>query len=195
MRRWILAILFVHPLGAQSLTDHRELAAIYAADQTDRAPGALDGLTQSVRDSVMRSVIARDTVRRLRVEALMKSGAARTANDFYHASLVIQHGRDTLASLMAHDWARRAIALDSTHAGAKGMIAASWDQYQYRLGRPTWYSVIVIGGLREPARMYAVDSTRVTDAERLRLGLQTLAEQRVGAARRVAALNARRPPQ
>jgi hypothetical protein len=150
----------------------------------------LAGLSPAVRDSVMQSVVARDKLRRARVEELMAPNTARTAADYFHAAVVLQHGRDTAASLKAHAWAKRAVELGSTEPLAKGLIAGSWDQYLYGKGLPQWYGTIIRGGLREPARLYDIDTTKVTDQERLRLGLRTLAQMRAA----VDSLNARRRP-
>ena len=170
LRKTALALLCAPVLLVAQPKPHAELAALYAADQADRRPENLLGLAPARRDSVMFAVMSRDTVRRARVEALMKQGVAQVAADYFHAAIVLQHGRDTSATLLAHTSSRRAVELDSTHMGAMSLIASSWDQLQYGRGRPQWYGTLIIGGLREPARLYDIDTTKVTDAQRKRMG-------------------------
>jgi hypothetical protein len=158
---------------APRAADHPELAALYGADQADRR-GPWDTTLAAAR-----AQMERDAARRARVQALVAASAARTAADHYHAAMVLQHGGDSTAYRAAHDLARRAVALDPTHAPARWLVAAAWDRYQLSIGRPQWYGTQGACDLATGrAAMQAIDTTRVTDAERVRLGVRPLAEQR-----------------
>ncbi len=64
--------------------DNPRLEAIYAADQADRS-----GPTNTIDLARMRS---RDIPRRAEVGGLVARDALHTANDFYRAAMVFQHG-------------------------------------------------------------------------------------------------------
>ena len=149
-----------------------DLASLFEADQSARA-GPIEAVD-------MRALSARDSVRRQRVRELVAEGALRTSADFYHAAMIFQHGRDSLAYAQAQEWARRSEALDSTNVDARWLVAATWDRWQRSRGQRQWYGTQTV---REPLGtgrvvLYAMDATRVTDAERTRRGVGTLAELR-----------------
>jgi hypothetical protein len=182
--------------------DHPELRAAFDADQADRRPNpAWRGtIPVALRDSVFAAVSGRDAARRARVRRLIADHAARTARDYYHAAMVLQHGPDSTDFREAHELAGQAVALDSAaHASvsqavpvdsvsgeARYLYAASWDRYLRSVGRPQWYGTQFVGRPGQPWRLEDIDTTRVTDAERRRLHVPTLAEQRA----RVAQMNA-----
>lgn len=153
-------------------TDNSELRMMYEADQADRTPG------QGEEIDWPRVMIA-DSTRRARVREMLDSNLVRTADDYYHAAMVFQHGNDTTSARMAHELAATAVELDSTHENAKWMTAAAWDRYLMRKGEPQWYGTqFVKDTADEPWRLYDVDTTRVTDEDRIRLGVPPLAESR-----------------
>jgi hypothetical protein len=137
----------------------------------------------------MMALERQDSVRRQRVATLMSSGARRSARDFYHAAMLFQHGRDSLAYLQANVWARRSEALDSVNVDALWLVAASWDRYQMSRGQPQWYGTQTDRQPRAtgPVVLYSIDTTRVSDAERQRRGVGTLAQLRA----RIDSLNLR----
>lgn len=150
-------------------TDNPELLALYTADQDDRKAGS----------AIDWSVVApRDSMRRVRVYALLDEGAVRTSQDYYHAAMIFQHGNDTTAARIAFELSKEAMALDSTNASAKWLYAAAWDRYQMRASLPQWYGTQFVRNANEPWRLYDIDTTKVTDAERRALGVPTLAESR-----------------
>jgi hypothetical protein len=112
----------------------------------------------------------------------MPTLASPTANDLYHAAMVYQHGNDSTSYKQAYDWSKRAVELDSTHSKARWLTAAAWDRYLMSKGEPQWYGTqFRRRDHTGPWELYEVDTTRVTDAERIRAGLETLAEQRLRA--------------
>ena len=92
--------------------------------------------------------------------------------------MVFQHGSDTAAARLANTLAQTSVKLDSTNASAKWLVAASWDRYQMRLGKPQWYGTQFVkdsGGLWQ---LYEIDTTAVTDEMRAQLGVPSLEESR-----------------
>ena len=126
----------------------------------------------------MSVLTAQDSIRRQRVRGLVAEGALRSAADFYHAAMVFQHGRDSLAYAQAHEWAKRSEMLDSSSADARWLVAATWDRYQMSRGEPQWYGTQTdrVPRGRGPVVLYTIDTTRITDAERVRRGVAPLAE-------------------
>ena len=125
---------------------------------------------------------ARDLLRLARVAEIVAAGGAVDADDCFHAALVYQHGPEIADTERAHELARRAIALDPTHAPARRLVCASEDRLLRRRGLPqrwgTQFSIDDDGvWTLEP-----VDGS-VDDAERARQGVPSLAEQRARAER------------
>ena len=148
--------------------DNPELTELHDADQADRSGEELIDWTV---------VSPRDSLRRVRVNEILAAGEAVTSMDFYHAAMVFQHGNDTTAALRAYDLARTAVDLDPDNGDAKWLMAAAWDRYLMRKGVPQWYGTQYWG---EPGawHLYDIDTTAVTDSERVALGIRTLAELR-----------------
>lgn len=102
-----------------------ELLALLNADQLDRQAGHTPGL----RD--------RDDERRRRVDELLRQDAARTAEDYYAAAMVFQHGGNRDNYWRAHELAKRSAELGS--AKAKWLVAASYDRWLMHGGLPQKY--------------------------------------------------------
>ena len=143
-----------------------EYARIYDEDQADRNidPMLFARLSEQQLDSATRELDRRDAVRLTRMERLLTTHPPRSADDYYHAAMILQHSRKNV--LRTHELTKRAIALDSTHAGARYLYAASWDSYQISLGRPQWYGTNVDRGPDGLAVVHATDTTRVDEATR-----------------------------
>lgn len=152
----------------QVAADNPELQALYQQDQADRSADSIDWAVVGPRDSL----------RRERVLELLGSKQLRTSEDYRHAAMIFQHGSDTTAARLAHDLAKEAVVLDSTNGEAKWLLAASWDRYQMRLGKPQWYGTQYVRNGQNSWRLYDIDTTAVSDQERQRLGAPTLAEVR-----------------
>ena len=148
------------------LTDNEELKALYKADQGDRK-GEIDWSKVSERDSL----------RRVRVYELLDANQVKTSNDYANAAMIFQHGRDTIASTMAVKLMRRAVEMDSTRS--KWLLAAAIDRDLMRKGKPQIYGTQYRRmGEDEPWVLYEIDTTAVTDEERLAYSVPTLAQTR-----------------
>lgn len=159
--------------SSDTLQNNAELADMYEADQAAR-----ENIHEKLGDQeALREIFVSDSLRRVRAEELLDADAAQTADDYYHAAMIFQHGGDTTAYRRAHELSEKAVAIDSTHDSAKWLMAAAWDRYLGEKGEPQWYGTqyTLNGGVW---RFAPVDTTQVTDAERLRLGIPPLAESR-----------------
>jgi hypothetical protein len=152
-------------------TRNAELAEIYRADQADRAL-PYDHIEWS-------QVEPRDAARRARVDAIVAAGQARTADDYYHAAMVYQHGATVPEIQRARDLALRAVALDPDHQDARWLAAAAEDRvlvYQYQAQKWGTQFKRVDGKWI----VWPVDPA-ITDDERDAWNVPTLAEARASA--------------
>lgn len=147
------------------ITDNQELTLIYQADQADRK---VDKINWDV-------ILERDQTRRKRVQELLDSNQVRTSEDYHHAAMIFQHGMDTVASSMAVKLMRKAIELDSTIN--KWLLAAAVDRHLMRKGEPQIYGTQFTRKNGEPWSLYKIDTTVISDKERLAFGVRTLTEQ------------------
>lgn len=147
--------------------DNEELTKMHNEDQADRR-GIIDWSVVSVRDST----------RLARVNEMVAQDLLRTGKDYYHAAMIYQHGPDTISSAMAVKMMRKAVDLDRTVN--KWLLAAAIDRdLMYRNQPQIFGTQYVRSGEYEPWERYEIDSTKVTDEERIEYGVETLAEQRL----------------
>lgn len=162
-------ILFLND-GIRALaqaTDNEELKQMYDADQAARLSG----------EPIDWSVLNReDSLRLVRVNILMKEDRLVTGKDYYHAAMIFQHGDDTMASALAVSHMQKAIALDSTVN--KWLLAAAIDRDLMRRNKPQIYGTQFIQmGKDAQWERYKIDTTQITDQERIAYNVETLAQQ------------------
>ncbi|MEM1126644.1 MAG: hypothetical protein AAGI71_08335 [Bacteroidota bacterium] len=147
--------------------DHAELAELHRQDQAGRMARPID----------WDALVVEDRERRRRVQELLDADSVVTAADYFHAAMIFQHGADSTAYRKAHELAQRSVELDSTNGVARWLTAASWDRYLISIGEPQWYGTqsLTLDGTTYLRR---IDTTRVSDPERQRLGVETLSEIR-----------------
>lgn len=149
--------------------DHPRLAEIHRADQAARATSPIDWST----------VAAMDAAHREEVLALLRAGEVRTANDLFHAAMVMQHGNETSDYQLAFSLARLSMALDPSSRRARWLTAAAWDRILMSKGVPQWYGTqFQSPGAGEPMTLYPVHESAVTDAERAAMNVPSLEEAR-----------------
>ena len=114
--------------------------------------------------------VRRGKERRAGVLALYSQGALRSAQDNYHAALVMLYGEDVAHYELAKTFAQRAGAIGEPRAWS--VIAAAWDRSLIGRGRPQRFGTQFI---REDGRwsLGRVDA-RVTDAQRALYGVPPL---------------------
>jgi len=147
--------------------DSQELIEIYKNDQADRQTGNIDWEIVSKKDSL----------REVRIYQLLDSNKVQTSLDYHNAAMIFQHGGDSTAYGMAVKLMRKSIELDST--ANKWLLAAAIDRYLLSKNEPQIYGTQYQKfGKDEPWQLGKMDTTKISDAERIEYGVETLAQQR-----------------
>jgi hypothetical protein len=113
-------------IGASLLTN-TEMTAIFNADQAARKEPKIDW-------SVVREA---DRNRRIRTQTMLDAGQLSSADDFYHAAYVFQHGDLPDDYLKAH--ALALVAAARGKAEAAWIAAATLDRYLESIGQAQIY--------------------------------------------------------
>jgi hypothetical protein len=116
----------------------------------------------------------RSKERRERVAELYAQGHVQSAEDYYHAALVMLYGEDLPHFDLARTFARRAADMGETRAWS--VVAAAWDRGLLKRGQPQRFGTQFV---REDGRwsLGQVDPS-VTDGERAMYGVPPLWVQR-----------------
>lgn len=147
------------------LSNNSELTEIYQTDQSDRKDENID----------WNEVSRRDFLRQKRVYELLDLGKVRTSKDYQNAAMIFQHGRDSTAYGMAVELMRKSIELDSTVN--KWLLAAAIDRHLLSKDEPQIYGTQYKKRGSEPWRLGEMDTSKISDAERIEFGVLTLAQQ------------------
>ena len=151
----------------EQLKDNVELIEIYRNDQADRQTDNIDWSAVSKRDSL----------REVRIYQLLDSNKVTTSKDYHNAAMIFQHGGDSIAYGMAVKLMRKSVELDST--ANKWLLAAAIDRYLLSKDESQIYGTQYQKfGNDEPWQLGKMDTTKITDEERVEYGVETLAEQR-----------------
>ncbi|MFI2741641.1 tetratricopeptide repeat protein [Zhouia sp. PK063] len=153
---------------AKVVADNTELYTMYKADQDDRR--------MDVDKVGALRITKRDSMRRERVEELLDAHLVRTAKDYENAAMIFQHGKDSVDYEMAIKLMQKAIAIDGTTD--KWLLAAATDSYLLSKGDPQIYGTQYHKKNGEPWERSPIDTTKITDEERIPYGVKTLAQQR-----------------
>lgn len=145
--------------------DNAELISIYISDQTDR----------NSHDINWDEVGKRDSLRRIRVNEILESNDIITARDHKNAAMVFLHGKDSTDYGKAVRFMKKAIELDSTMN--KWLLAAATDSYLLSTGKPQIYGTQYIKMGDEPWKIALIDTSVITDTERIEYGVETLNQQ------------------
>ena len=147
------------------IKDNQELIEMFKSDQADRT-NHID------RDILQKN----DSLREARVYELLDSNKVRTSLDFNNAALIFHHGEDSVAYGMAVKLMKKSIELDSTRN--KWFLAVLTDRYLLSINKPQIYGTHYKRLDDGTVVRKEMDSTEITDAERIEFGVETLAEQR-----------------
>jgi hypothetical protein len=123
-------------------------------------------------------MVERDRVRRCRVDEFVSAGELATADDYFHAAMIFQHGGS-----LAYVWRARDLALRAAELGYEGeawwcsarwLAAASYDRWLMWQGKPQKYGsqYVVENGEK---LLWEVDPD-TTDDERTECNVPCLAE-------------------
>jgi hypothetical protein len=156
-------------------TINPEVYLAFQADQAERS-GPIEDLEAAKRRDAARLNVARIAV---------ASHTLKTADDYYHAAMVFQHGSTPDAYETAMKLSQKAVELRSDFRAASWLHAAATDRYLQTTGKPQIYGT-QLRQVDGKWTMEPFDRTAVSDKERQRAGVD-LAEQE----KRVAAMNAK----
>ena len=148
------------------LADSEELKEIYKQDQAERKTAEIDWKVVSKNDSL----------RRVRIHELLAAKKVNTSLDYHNAAMVFQHGRDSSDYGMAVKLMQKSVELDST--ADKWLLAAATDRYLLSKNEPQIYGTQYERQQGEPWKLSEIDTTKITDEERIEYRVQTLAQQR-----------------
>jgi hypothetical protein len=163
-------------------TINAELAQITKEDQADRTPG--------VEKIDWEAVSKRDAARRARVYEIVKAGQLEASDDYFNAALVLQHGDKPEDYEMANKLAAKAAEIDPNNRSAKWLAAAAKDRWLWATGKPQIYGTQFKKAQGSDTwTIDPIDEKAVTDEERTRQGVPTLAETR----KRLEQMNAKTP--
>lgn len=151
--------------SAQSPEDNVVLQQMADADQQQRQKEAID----------WKELNRQDSIRRFKVFELIEQQELKTAKDYFNAGIVLQHGKDTIASAMAVQCFATAISRDTTLN--RWWYAAAVDRDLMRRNKPQIYGTQFLQDATGKWSRYAIDSTRVSDELRRYYSVETLAEQ------------------
>jgi hypothetical protein len=154
------------PLSDQGrVPDSEELRRLHDEDQADRTPRVIDW-----------SVVGpRDRARLKRVKELFATDALRTADDYYHSAMILQHGEAPEDFLLAHEFCVVAMSIGKNDRETRWLAAAAEDRFLMNIGRPQRFGTQFRSEGAGPLRLYTV-SDEMTDALRRLMGVPTLAE-------------------
>ncbi len=173
MRRIILLVIiigfiscnFKNGIAQDKVGDNQELIEMFKSDQADRT----NHIDRSIRQK-------NDSIREARVYELLDSNKVRTSADYTNAALIFHHGEDSIAYGMAVKLMKKSIELDSTKN--KWFLAAITDRYLLSINKPQIYGTQYKRLEDNIVVREELDSTKITDAERIEYKVETLAEQR-----------------
>ena len=168
-KKFLVSLLFLFAnfaIEAQVLTN-AELKALNKQDYTDRTAETIDW---SVVD-------ANDKRRATRVLELLNEGKVKTAEDFYNAGMIFQHGSAPDDIKLAFSLSTISSRLAPTNPAPKWLAAAAWDRYMMWKKLPQWYGT-QSQFFKETGKtvLYPVLPLAVTDAEREEAHVPSLAK-------------------
>jgi len=146
---------------------NHELESLYQADKQEHVNQPRGN---TVEYKAMR---ARDGERRRHVMEMVAAGELHTAEDYYHAAHIMNHGDTPDDAENAHRLALSASELG--HRPARWLAAAAYDRWQMYQGKPQKYGTNYVYDGRGD-RLWDVDPT-TTDEERAKWDVPPLAEQ------------------
>ena len=111
--------------------DHPEMRKIMEEDQSDREKMMN---SQTFDPSLAGQIAKNDDIRIRRTKELLESGALKSANDFWNASLVFQHGKFFDSYLIAHELAVCSLLLGNQKSA--WLCGATYDRMLNNSGRP-----------------------------------------------------------
>jgi hypothetical protein len=147
--------------------DNPELIEIYKNGQNDRKDYNI----------TWQQIIKRESHRRKRVDKLLDSNKIKTANDYMNAAMIFKRGNDSISYLKTISLMKKAIKLDNTVN--KFLLAEITDRYLLSIGDSQIYGTqFYKEAYNKPWVLAKIDTTKITDKERVQFGVETLEQLR-----------------
>lgn len=156
---------------------NKELYQLYKTDQLDRQR---DWSNLPVDSN--RAIYERDRARIKRVKQIVATDSLILADDYFHAALVMQHGKDSTEYKLAWKLASKAAELNPQLLNAAWLSAAAEDRYLQSVGKPqVWGTQWFKPSSDAEWTQEPYDTTAKSDEERVAHGVRTLSQQRARA--------------
>ncbi len=147
----------------------KELEELYKADQAERDDAFFNQTPEKIGE-----LIVRDARRRQRVKDIVSKETLGSAEDYYHAAMVLQHGDTPEDFLMAHELAT--VAAFKGHKQGAWLCASASDRFLHSIGRPQRFGTQFTRKDDGPWTQEPFDRS-MNDAIRKEYGVHTIAEQ------------------
>ncbi len=168
LRGLVLLVFSSSSLTAIATTDNTRLRQLYQADQAERADTALK----------WQDVLEHDRSRAAQVKQMLATGQLKTADDFFHAAAILNHGADIDEFRLANAIAAIGLARFPKDAALMRVYATSWDRMMLAQNRPQWYATQYTQDAQSHLWQLEPVDEQVSERARLKLGLPSLAEMR-----------------
>lgn len=149
----------------QAWPDNMEMTSLFERDQADRRDDKVDWT----------KILTADGKRLNRVKEMLVRDELHSANDFWHAAFLYQHGKTSANYLIAHTLA--VVAAAKGRSDAAWIAAATLDRYLQSLGLPQVYGTQYITPRGGATTQEPFDRAIVPDSVRLASGVPRLADQ------------------
>ncbi|MDZ4838026.1 MAG: hypothetical protein SGJ27_29940 [Candidatus Melainabacteria bacterium] len=147
-----------------------ELQIMFDQDQKDRVD-----VGPHPKPEQWRKVSANDKTHHAKVLELLQQDKVKTADDFYYAAMIMQHGDSPKDYMLAH-----ILAMAAAQKGNKQAVwlsAASFDRLMMSAKQPQIFGTQYFGSQDEPLEVnQPFDSSLVTDSLRKVFNVPTLKE-------------------
>jgi len=153
-------------LAQEIVFDNQELQELFDNDQADRRNPEI---TRVIRNR-------NDSLRQARIYQLLDSNKVQTSTDYNNAALIFHHGADSVSYAMAVKMMQKSLELEPTRD--KWLLARAVDRYLLSINKSQIYGTHYKRLENNLVVREKMDTTKITDAERIECGVETLAEQR-----------------
>lgn len=147
----LLLALLISPYGVAQTEPNTQLKAAYEQDQEDRKLGSFS--------------LYRDAQRIKLVKTLLEQKKLNSAEDYYYAALILQHGQDSDDYKQAMSLAKKAVQLKPSHKQARWLACAAEDRYLHSIGQPQVWGTQFVGAFEYSLEPF--DRHAKTDQERI----------------------------
>ncbi len=136
--------------------DNPDLEKLYELDQAARRAQPIN----------WEELYVEDAERRENVISILESGGISTAQDYFHAAMIFQHGNSADDIRLAHSFATIAASLDPSLPNANWLKAATWDRLLLNFDQPQWYGTQFVRDDAGKLSLYKMQPDVISDEQR-----------------------------